>query len=49
MSLKEAGEVLGVSEPTAVRWWTYAKTWLYQAIQETETSPKKSGSDPEPK
>jgi len=35
MGLKEAGEVLGISEPTAVRWWTYSKTWLYQAIQET--------------
>jgi len=33
--LKEAGQVLGISEPTAVRWWTYSKTWLYQAIQET--------------
>ncbi len=34
MGLKEAGQVLGVSEPTAVRWWTYSKTWLYQAIRE---------------
>ncbi len=34
MGLKEAGEVLGISEPTAVRWWTYSKTWLYQAIRE---------------
>ena len=33
MGLKEAGQVLGISEPTAVRWWTYAKAWLYQAIQ----------------
>ena len=33
--LKEAGQVLGISEPTAVRWWTYSKAWLYQAIQET--------------
>jgi RNA polymerase sigma factor (TIGR02999 family) len=41
MSLKAAGEVLGISEPTAVRWWTYSKTWLYQALQETAT-PKKS-------
>ena len=32
MGLKEAGQVLGVSEPTAVRWWVYAKTWLYNAI-----------------
>jgi RNA polymerase sigma factor (TIGR02999 family) len=34
MGLKEAGQLLGVSEPTAVRWWMHAKTWLYQAIQE---------------
>jgi len=38
LGLKEAGQVLGISEPTAVRWWTYSKTWLYQAIQETEVS-----------
>lgn len=36
MGLKEAGQVLGISEPTAVRWWNYAKTWLYQAIQESK-------------
>lgn len=35
MGLKEASQILGISEPTAVRWWTYSKTWLYQAIQET--------------
>lgn len=35
LSLKEAGQALGISEPTAVRWWIYSKTWLYQAIQET--------------
>ena len=35
MGLKEAGQVLGISEPTAVRWWTYSKTWLYQAIQQS--------------
>lgn len=35
MGLKEAGQVLGLSEPTAVRWWMYAKTWLYQAIRES--------------
>lgn len=38
MELKEAGQVLGISEPTAVRWWTYSKTWLYRAIQETRKS-----------
>ena len=40
MGLKEAGQVLGISEPTAVRWWTYSKTWLYQAIQQGESVPK---------
>ena len=34
MQLKEAAQVLGIAEPTAVRWWTYSKTWLYQAIRE---------------
>jgi RNA polymerase sigma factor (TIGR02999 family) len=34
LGLKEAGQVLGISEPTAVRWWTYSKAWLYQAIRE---------------
>jgi RNA polymerase sigma factor (TIGR02999 family) len=37
MGLKEAGQVLGVSEPTAVRWWTYSKAWLHQAIQKTRS------------
>jgi RNA polymerase sigma factor (TIGR02999 family) len=37
MGLKEAGDVLGISEPTAVRWWTYSKTWLYQAIKQGST------------
>lgn len=35
MALKEAGAILGISEPTAVRWWIYSRTWLYQNIQET--------------
>jgi hypothetical protein len=40
MGLKEAGQVLGISEATAVRWWVYAKTWLYQARQENRPSKK---------
>ncbi len=39
--LKEAGQVLGISEPTAVRWWTYSKTWLYQAIKEAHGPAKR--------
>ncbi len=34
MELKEAARILGISETTAVRWWTYSKAWLFQAIQE---------------
>src|SRR5262245_43704394 len=40
MGLKEAGQVLGISEPTAVRWWSYSKTWLYKAIQQGHRSAK---------
>ncbi len=40
MDLREAGQVLGISEPTAVRWWTYSKTWLYHTIQENRKTAK---------
>jgi RNA polymerase sigma factor (TIGR02999 family) len=33
LSLAEAGEVLGISEPTAKRWWAYARGWLGREIQ----------------
>jgi RNA polymerase sigma factor (TIGR02999 family) len=33
MSIAEAAQVLGVSEPTAKRWWTYARAWLFNRIQ----------------
>jgi RNA polymerase sigma factor (TIGR02999 family) len=29
----EVAEVLGVSEKTVKRYWTYAKAWLYEAIK----------------
>jgi RNA polymerase sigma factor (TIGR02999 family) len=32
---KEAAEVLGVSEPTVERWWTFARAWLYREIRAT--------------
>jgi RNA polymerase sigma factor (TIGR02999 family) len=35
LGLKEAGQVLGISEPTAVRWWNYAKTWLFHALRQS--------------
>jgi len=32
MTIEEAADVLGISEPTAKRHWTYARTWLYEEI-----------------
>lgn len=34
LGLKEAGQLLGISEPTAVRWWNYSKAWLFETIRE---------------
>jgi RNA polymerase sigma factor (TIGR02999 family) len=33
LSLEEAAQVLGVSEPTAKRYWHYARAWLFQEIE----------------
>ncbi len=33
LSVKEAADVLNVSEPTAHRWWSYARAWLGREIQ----------------
>ena len=32
LTLTEAAEVLGISEPTAKRHWAYARAWLFRAI-----------------
>ncbi|HVU22591.1 MAG TPA: sigma-70 family RNA polymerase sigma factor, partial [Opitutus sp.] len=29
----EAAAALGISEPTAKRWWTYARAWLLREIE----------------
>lgn len=33
MTIDEAAQVMGISEPTAKRWWAYARAWLYHEIQ----------------
>jgi RNA polymerase sigma factor (TIGR02999 family) len=33
MTIAEAAEILGVSEPTAKRDWAYARAWLYEEIE----------------
>ena len=35
MTIEEAAAVLGVSEPTAKRWWAYARAWLFSEIKST--------------
>jgi RNA polymerase sigma factor (TIGR02999 family) len=32
MTIEQAAEALGISRVTAHRYWTYARTWLYQQI-----------------
>jgi len=33
LSIDEAADVLGISAPTAKRWWAYARAWLFAAIR----------------
>ena len=32
LTINEAAEILGVSPPTAKRWWAYARAWLHTEI-----------------
>jgi RNA polymerase sigma factor (TIGR02999 family) len=40
LSIEEAAAVLGVSVPTANRWWVFARAWLYQKIRSDGTEDK---------
>ena len=33
LTFAEAAEVMGISEPTAKRYWSYARAWLYEEIR----------------
>ena len=33
LTLEQAAPILGISEPTAKRWWPYSKAWLYREMQ----------------
>lgn len=33
LTIEESADILGVSVPTARRWWSYARAWLYQKIK----------------
>ncbi len=34
LTIEEAAAVLNISTPTAKRWWTYSRAWLYQKIHD---------------
>jgi len=34
LTIEEAAEILGVSTPTAKRWWAYARAWLHKEIKD---------------
>ena len=34
LTIEESAKILGISPPTAKRWWTYARAWLFQQIQD---------------
>ena len=36
LTLEEAARTLEISEPTAKRWWAYARAWLFQKIREAQ-------------
>ena len=38
LSLDETAEILGISVPTAKRWWTFARAWLYEALSRKRNS-----------
>jgi RNA polymerase sigma factor (TIGR02999 family) len=33
LTFEQAAEVLGISEPTAKRYWSFARAWLYEEIR----------------
>lgn len=37
-SQKDAAVLLGISERTAKRWWTFARAWLYNSLKSSESS-----------
>jgi len=40
LTLVEAAEVLGISEPTAKRYWAYARAWLFRELERQRVPPQ---------
>ena len=34
LTIEEASETLGISTPTAKRWWAYSRSWLFEEMSE---------------
>jgi RNA polymerase sigma factor (TIGR02999 family) len=37
LTTAEAAQALGISIPTAERWWSYARTWLYSDLEDNNS------------
>lgn len=35
LTTEQAAKVMNISEPTAKRWWAYAKAWLFNELRQT--------------
>ena len=46
LSIEEAADVLGISRATAVRYWAYARTWLYCELGGPEADPDAGKNSP---
>jgi hypothetical protein len=47
LTVPEAARLLGVSAATAERYWTYARTWLYCALNEPAREARELAVTPE--
>jgi RNA polymerase sigma factor (TIGR02999 family) len=46
LTIPEAARALGISIATAERHWTYARTWLYAELEDTDHAPHARKVDP---
>ncbi len=38
LTTEEAAEVLGISIPTADRWWNFSRAWLFEEMERQQKS-----------
>jgi RNA polymerase sigma factor (TIGR02999 family) len=42
LTLEQASSVLGISQPTAKRWWAYARAWLFEECRNANVGIRKA-------